>query len=54
MFTDLVGKDALGRIDTITVKALEQRAPGTSTKDLSKLRGGKIFSAFSDGERNKI
>ncbi|KAH7323832.1 hypothetical protein BKA65DRAFT_555502 [Rhexocercosporidium sp. MPI-PUGE-AT-0058] len=49
-----LGKDALGRIDTATVKALEGRAPGASTKDLSELRGGKIFSAFSDRERDVI
>ncbi|KAL5313293.1 hypothetical protein ACEPPN_019026 [Leptodophora sp. 'Broadleaf-Isolate-01'] len=54
VFTSLVGKEALGRIDTATVKALEGRAPGASTKDLSELRGGKIFSAFSDREREMI
>jgi hypothetical protein len=54
VFTGLVGKDALGRIDIATVKALEGRAPGASTKDLSELRGGKIFSAFSDRERDMI
>ncbi|KAH6701287.1 hypothetical protein BKA61DRAFT_204025 [Leptodontidium sp. MPI-SDFR-AT-0119] len=54
VFTGLVGKDALGRIDTATVKALEGRAPGASTKDLSELQGGKIFSAFSNRERDVI
>ncbi|PVH72066.1 hypothetical protein DL98DRAFT_383223, partial [Cadophora sp. DSE1049] len=54
VFTGLVGKDALGKIDTATVKALEGRAPGASTKDLAELRGGKIFSAFSDREREMI
>ncbi|KAH9208266.1 hypothetical protein DL95DRAFT_395437, partial [Leptodontidium sp. 2 PMI_412] len=39
----MVGKDALRRIDTATVKALEGRAPG-----------GKIFSAFSNREREII
>ncbi|KAH9204481.1 hypothetical protein DL95DRAFT_116082 [Leptodontidium sp. 2 PMI_412] len=52
VFTGLVGKDVLGRIDTATVKALERRAPGVSTKDLSELREGKIFSAFSHRERD--
>ncbi|CZT41140.1 uncharacterized protein RSE6_00835 [Rhynchosporium secalis] len=54
VLTGLVGKDALGRIDTATVKALEGRAPGASTKDFRELQGGKIFSAFSDRERDMI
>ncbi|KAH9206333.1 hypothetical protein DL95DRAFT_397013 [Leptodontidium sp. 2 PMI_412] len=54
VFTALVGKDSLGRIDIATVKALEGRAPGASTKDLGELRGGLIFSAFSDRERDMI
>jgi len=36
------------------VKALEGRAPGASTKDLSELQGGKIFSAFNNREREMI
>ncbi|OBT40478.1 hypothetical protein VE00_07893 [Pseudogymnoascus sp. WSF 3629] len=52
VLTDLVGKDALGKVDTATVKALELRAPGASTNDRNKC--GKIFSAFSDRERDKI
>jgi len=36
------------------VKALEERAPGASTKDLSELQGGKIFSAFNNREREMI
>ena len=47
-----MGKDALGKVDTATVKALELRAPGASTNDRNEC--GKIFSAFSDRERDKI
>ncbi|KAH8799388.1 hypothetical protein F5884DRAFT_686783, partial [Xylogone sp. PMI_703] len=54
VLTYLVGKDALGRIDTATVKALERRAPGASINDRNELRGGKIFGAFSDRERDQI
>ncbi|KAH6670148.1 hypothetical protein B0J14DRAFT_112537 [Halenospora varia] len=59
-YSDLVGGNerAMRRIDPATVKAIELRAPRASTKDAkilrSQLRGGKIFSAFSDHERDEI
>lgn len=45
-------------VDRDTVEALELRAPSASSLDygtiVSKLRSGKIFSAFGDAERNDI
>jgi hypothetical protein len=60
VFVGLVGnnKHTLRNIDSATVKALEQRAPRASTADAqllrNQMRGGQIFNAFSDGERDKI
>ena len=46
------------KLDYITVKALERRAPGTSVTDLAYLYGeiqkGAIFHNFSEQERNTI
>ncbi|KAI9769847.1 MAG: hypothetical protein M1840_003841 [Geoglossum simile] len=51
-------KAALRKVDQATVKALELRAPQTSTLDAASLRsqilGGQVFSAFSDHERQDI
>ena len=50
--------NAMRKIDQATVKALELRAPRASTLDAralrGQLRGGEIFSAFSDRERDGI
>jgi hypothetical protein len=49
---------AMGNIDRETVEALELRAPRASTVDAkflqSRVRGGEVFSAFGDHERDKI
>jgi hypothetical protein len=56
----LVGGDlqALKGFDRPTVTALELRAPGASTADAqflrNQIRGGAIFSAFTDHERDRI
>lgn len=46
------------RLDHITVKALERKAPGTSITDLvllyTKIRKAAIFHAFDEQERNTI
>jgi hypothetical protein len=51
-------KNAMRKIDQATVKALELTAPRASTMDAmalrSQMRGGEIFSAFSDQERDRI
>ncbi|KAH6721992.1 hypothetical protein BKA61DRAFT_451319, partial [Leptodontidium sp. MPI-SDFR-AT-0119] len=51
-------RDAMSRIDTATVQALQMRAPRASTTDAkilqSQLRAGEIFSAFDDSEREDI
>jgi hypothetical protein len=48
----------MGKIDQTTVKALELRAPRASTADAEflrcRVRGGEVFSAFDDGERDEI
>ncbi|KAL5345257.1 hypothetical protein ACLOAV_009627 [Pseudogymnoascus australis] len=60
VWSDLVGGDktAMGKIDQATVKFLELRAPMASTADArllrSRLRGGEVFGAFSDHERDAI
>lgn len=52
------GEDAMAKIDTETVKALELRAPRASTKDAeilrAQLRHGTVFGAFNVRERNEI
>jgi hypothetical protein len=56
----LVGgdKQAMKGFDRPTVTALELRAPGASTADAqflrNQIRGGAIFSAFTDYERDQI
>lgn len=49
---------ALQKVDEITVRALELRAPRASTSDAETLRGqvrgGKIFGGFNDQERERI
>jgi hypothetical protein len=51
-------KRGFQRIDGVTVKAMELRAPGISTLDAEFLCGkvlqGKIFSDFSQQEREII
>ncbi|KAF2180327.1 hypothetical protein K469DRAFT_593135, partial [Zopfia rhizophila CBS 207.26] len=51
-------EQALTRLDQPTVKALELRAPGASTADAqflrNQIRGGAIFTAFTDHERDQI
>jgi len=46
------------KLDYITVKALERKAPGTSVSDLAfiygKIQKGAMFHAFSEQERNII
>ena len=46
------------RLDHITVKALERKAPGASMTDLAflytKIQKGAIFYAFEEQERNTI
>jgi hypothetical protein len=60
VWSQLVGgdKDAMGKIDTATVKALELRAPQASKKDAevlrAHLRDGTAFGAFNASERNDI
>ncbi|KFY02484.1 hypothetical protein V490_00485, partial [Pseudogymnoascus sp. VKM F-3557] len=60
VWSDLVrgNKAAMGKIDQATVKALEMRAPGASTADAEflriRVRGGELFSAFDDWERDDI
>ncbi|KFX95974.1 hypothetical protein V490_03610 [Pseudogymnoascus sp. VKM F-3557] len=60
VWSDLVGgnKAAMGKIDQATVKALELRAPRASTADAEflriRVRGGEVFSAFDDCERDDI
>jgi hypothetical protein len=48
----------MGKIDQMTVKALELRALRASTADAEFLRsrvsGGEVFSAFDDRERDEI
>ena len=50
--------DALRKVDEPTVKALELRAPRSSTFDAetiqSQVRGAQIFSAFNDQDRSEI
>ena len=45
----------MGKLDDITVKASERKAPGTSVTDLAYLYGkiqkGAIFHNFSEQER---
>src|SRR4051812_25643589 len=59
-YSDLVEGDehAMQKIDPTTVKALELRAPRASTRDARflyiEIHGGRIFSAFSDPEREEI
>ena len=51
-------KEAMGRLDRVTVKAVELTAPRASTQDAEALRrqllSGEIFSAFSLQEREGI
>jgi hypothetical protein len=51
-------KEAMKRFDQSTVTALELRAPGASSADAQSLRnqvrGGAIFNAFTDHERDQI
>ncbi|OBT79449.1 hypothetical protein VF21_02102 [Pseudogymnoascus sp. 05NY08] len=60
VWSDLVrgNKAAMGKIDQATVKALEMRAPRASTADAEflriRVRGGELFSAFDDWERDDI
>ncbi len=57
---DLVDGDlnAMGKIDSRAVQALELRAPGASTHDAeevhAQLQAGQILSAFSEDERRYI
>ena len=48
----------MARIDQATVKAIELKAPRASTLDAkslcSQIKGGEIFSAFSEHERDEI
>ena len=59
-WTDLVRHDKhdMQKVDYITVKALELKAPGTSTSDsmtlYRQLRKGEIFSAFNLDRRMEI
>ncbi|CZT07754.1 uncharacterized protein RCO7_10310 [Rhynchosporium graminicola] len=59
-YSDLVEGDehAMQKIDPATVKAMELRAPRASTKDAKflygEIHGARIFSAFSDPEREEI
>ncbi|PVH68797.1 hypothetical protein DL98DRAFT_662003 [Cadophora sp. DSE1049] len=59
-YSDLVegNEHAMQKIDPATVKAIELRAPRASTRDAkflySEIHGGRIFSAFSDPEREEI
>ena len=50
--------DAMRKVDEPTVKALELRAPGSSTFDAEmiqrQLQGAQIFSTFSDHDRFQI
>ncbi|ELR07358.1 hypothetical protein GMDG_08373 [Pseudogymnoascus destructans 20631-21] len=60
VWSDLVrdNKAAMGKIDQATVKALEMKAPRASTADAEflriRVRGGELFSAFDDCERDDI
>jgi hypothetical protein len=60
VWSDLVrgNKAAMGKIDQTTVKALELKAPRASTSDAEflriRVRGGEVFSAFDDCERDDI
>ena len=51
-------KRDMQKVDHFTVKALELKAPGTSTSDtmtlLRQLRNGEIFGAFSMDRRMEI
>ena len=59
-WTDLVRHDKheMQKVDYITVKALELKAPGTSTSDsmtlYRQLRKGEVFSAFNLDRRMEI
>ena len=59
-WTDLVRHDKhdMQKVDYVTVKALELKAPGTSTSDsmtlYRQLRKGEIFSTFNLDRRMEI
>ncbi|KAH0563187.1 hypothetical protein GP486_002246 [Trichoglossum hirsutum] len=57
-WTDIVGKQGLGRVDPKTVKAVQMRAPGVFKEDRNaleyRIHNGEIFSHFANEEREKI
>lgn len=60
LYSEIVEKDpeAMQKIDEVTIKYIELKAPGSCRADANELYGklkqGKIFGAFSDRDREAI